>query len=185
MPAKKASAVRCESSLRRGILHNALQLGQVIDGRRPDQQRDGIRHVAQDDWQGREPGNQLRQRIHEHAHGCHLSGDHSETCAQRLRRHEPLPAAQAYPAYVAWLALNGSRADVALAFLANLAAWGDNCARMAGALRGRHDTAFFAHLLQEQGARRTGGDKGGLDADELRDFGPNFVVQVEDVDEVE
>jgi thiaminase len=61
----------------------------------------------------------------------------------RLRTYEPLPTAQAYPAYVAWLALNGSRADVALAFLANLAAWGDNCARMAGALRGRHDTACF------------------------------------------
>lgn len=61
----------------------------------------------------------------------------------RLRTYEPLPAAQAYPAYVAWLALNGSRADVALAFLANLAAWGDNCARMAGTLRGSHDTAFF------------------------------------------
>jgi hypothetical protein len=61
----------------------------------------------------------------------------------RLRTYELLPAAQAYPAYVAWLALNGSRADVALAFLANLAAWGDNCARMARALRGRHDTAFF------------------------------------------
>jgi thiaminase len=60
----------------------------------------------------------------------------------RLRRYEPLPAAQVYPAYVAWLALNGSRADVALALLANLAAWGDNCARMAGTLRGRHDTAF-------------------------------------------
>ena len=56
--------------------------------------------------------------------------------------YEPLAGCQAYPAYVAWLALNGSRADVALAFLANLAAWGDNCARMAGALRG-HDTAFF------------------------------------------
>ena len=61
----------------------------------------------------------------------------------RLRAYEPLPAAQAYPAYVAWLALNGSRADVALAFLANLAAWGDNCARMAETLRGRHDTGFL------------------------------------------
>jgi thiaminase len=61
----------------------------------------------------------------------------------RLRGYEPLPTAQAYPAYVAWLSLNGSRADVALAFLVNLAAWGDNCARMAEALRGRYETAFF------------------------------------------
>src|SRR5437867_2471703 len=28
-----------------------------------------------------------------------------------LRAHEPTPGAQAYPAFVAWLALNGSRGD--------------------------------------------------------------------------
>jgi hypothetical protein len=38
--------------------------------------------------------------------------------------YEPLAGCQAYPAYVAWLALNGSPADVALAFLANLESWG-------------------------------------------------------------
>jgi thiaminase len=52
-----------------------------------------------------------------------------------LRAHEPHPGAQAYPAFVAWLALNGSRADVALAFVANLAAWGENCGAVAAALR--------------------------------------------------
>jgi thiaminase len=52
-----------------------------------------------------------------------------------LRAYEPHPGAQAYPAFVAWLALNGSRADVALAFLANLAIWGENCAKVAAALR--------------------------------------------------
>jgi thiaminase len=52
-----------------------------------------------------------------------------------LRAHEPHPGAQAYPAFVAWLALNGSRADVVLAFLANLAAWGENCGQVAAALR--------------------------------------------------
>jgi hypothetical protein len=50
---------------------------------------------------------------------------------------------------VAWLALNGSRSDVALAFLANLSAWGANCARVAAALRERYalddgGVAFFA-----------------------------------------
>lgn len=65
-----------------------------------------------------------------------------------LRAHEPHPGAQAYPAFVAWLALNGSRADVALAFLANLAAWGDNCRQVAIALReaygaGDDAVAFF------------------------------------------
>ena len=57
------------------------------------------------------------------------------------------------PQPVAWLALNGSRADVALAFLANLAVWGENCAAVAAALRdayGADDAAvaffdFFAN----------------------------------------
>jgi thiaminase len=65
-----------------------------------------------------------------------------------LRAYEPHPRAQAYPAFVAWLALNGSRADVALAFLANLAAWGENCGKVAAALResyraGDDAVAFF------------------------------------------
>jgi hypothetical protein len=55
---------------------------------------------------------------------------------EKLQAHEPHPGAQAYPAYVAWLALNGSRTDVVLAFVANLAAWGANCAKVASALRG-------------------------------------------------
>ncbi|MGH3973330.1 MAG: hypothetical protein ACRDS9_08390, partial [Pseudonocardiaceae bacterium] len=70
-----------------------------------------------------------------------------------LRAHEPHPGAQAYPAFVAWLALNGSRAEVVLAFLANLAAWGENCGQVAIALReayGANDDAiaffeFFAN----------------------------------------
>jgi len=52
-----------------------------------------------------------------------------------LRAHEPHPGAQTYPSFVAWLALNGSRADVSLAFLANLAAWGENCGQIAAGLR--------------------------------------------------
>jgi thiaminase len=67
--------------------------------------------------------------------------------------YEPDPGTQAYPAFVAWLALNGSRADVVLAFLANLAVWGENCAAVAAALRdayGADDDAvaffdFFAN----------------------------------------
>lgn len=52
-----------------------------------------------------------------------------------LRDHHLNPGGQAYPAFVAWLALNGSRTDVVLAFLANLAAWGENCGAVAAALR--------------------------------------------------
>jgi hypothetical protein len=60
--------------------------------------------------------------------------------------YEPLAGCQAYPAYVAWLALNGSPADVALAFLANLESWGRSCTRMRDALRsvyGDDAVAFF------------------------------------------
>lgn len=66
----------------------------------------------------------------------------------QLRAYEPHPGAQAYPAFVAWLALNGSRTDVVLAFLTNLAAWGENCGKVAAALResyraGDDAIAFF------------------------------------------
>jgi hypothetical protein len=58
---------------------------------------------------------------------------------EQLEAYEPRSGAQAYPAFVAWLALNGSRADVVLAFLANLAAWGENCAQVAAALRASYN----------------------------------------------
>jgi len=65
-----------------------------------------------------------------------------------LEQREPSPGGQAYSAFVAWLALNGSTADIALAFLANLAAWGENCRRVAVALREQYGanseaTGFF------------------------------------------
>jgi hypothetical protein len=56
----------------------------------------------------------------------------------------PRAGCHAYAAYVASLALNGSRLDVVAAFLANLPAWGDNCSRIARALAGRYDVSFFA-----------------------------------------
>jgi TENA/THI-4/PQQC family protein len=55
-----------------------------------------------------------------------------------LAAYEPPPGVQAYPAFLAWLALNGSRADAALALLVNLDAWGANCNRAAAALRARY-----------------------------------------------
>ena len=53
-----------------------------------------------------------------------------------LGSYEPIPACQAYPAFVAWLAAYGSAADFAGAFLVNLPAWGSCCARMSAALKG-------------------------------------------------
>jgi hypothetical protein len=65
-----------------------------------------------------------------------------------LVAYESRPGCHAYPAFVSWLALNGSRLDVALSFLVNLDAWGANCDRMGRALEARygleaHDLAFF------------------------------------------
>jgi hypothetical protein len=65
-----------------------------------------------------------------------------------LHDYEPDPRAQAYPAFVSWLALNGTVSAVGLAFVANLAAWGDNCAALAAGLRdgyeaGDEAVAFF------------------------------------------
>jgi len=55
-----------------------------------------------------------------------------------LRAYEPTAGAQAYPSYVAWLALHASDAEVAGAFVVNLAAWGANCAAASRALRSRY-----------------------------------------------
>ena len=60
--------------------------------------------------------------------------------------YEPRPGCQAYAAHVAWLALNGSPGDVALAFLANLESWGRSCGRLGDALRptlGADAVSFF------------------------------------------
>jgi len=52
-----------------------------------------------------------------------------------LRASEPIPAAFAYSAFVAWLGLYGSDAELAGAFTVNFAAWGHNCGRMRTALK--------------------------------------------------
>ncbi|MFE9423263.1 transcriptional regulator [Kitasatospora sp. NPDC006697] len=54
-----------------------------------------------------------------------------------LAGREPLPGCQAYPAQLAWLALNGDPVATVLALTANFAAWGRYCAITATALR-RH-----------------------------------------------
>ena len=51
------------------------------------------------------------------------AGSHFVVAVGLGDEYEPLAGCQAYPAYVAWLALSASAADVALAFLANLESW--------------------------------------------------------------
>ena len=71
-----------------------------------------------------------------------------EMTEQALRDVEPIPAAHAYCAYMAWLAMYASDAELAAALLVNFAAWGTNCGRLSRAVRDRYgfsgaDTAFF------------------------------------------
>lgn len=65
--------------------------------------------------------------------------------------YEPTPGAQAYSAYLAYLCLYGSAADVAAALSVNFAAWGANCQRMGQALRQHYglqetDVRFFTQF---------------------------------------
>ncbi|MFJ8468006.1 thiaminase II/PqqC family protein [Streptomyces swartbergensis] len=89
--------------------------------------------------------------------------------------YEPLPGCQAYPAYVAWLALNASPADVVLALTANFWAWGGYCATIAEALRDHYGFPeeacgffdFFAEPSPELESQATAAVRAGLDAGRL------------------
>ncbi|MFD4631024.1 transcriptional regulator [Streptomyces sp. NPDC058284] len=65
---------------------------------------------------------------------CAVGADEAATYAPRA-------GCQAYPAYVAWLALNGEPVDVVLALTANFAVWGRSCETIARALRERYGFA--------------------------------------------
>jgi len=57
---------------------------------------------------------------------------------EALSSSEPIPAAFAYSAFFAWLAMYGSDAEMAGALSLNFAAWGTNCGRMSAALKARY-----------------------------------------------
>ena len=67
--------------------------------------------------------------------------------------YEPMPGAQAYSAYTAWLAAYASDAEVAAAFAVNFQGWGENCGRLGRALRLNYglssDQATFFDLFAE------------------------------------
>ncbi|MEU1117868.1 MULTISPECIES: transcriptional regulator [unclassified Streptomyces] len=69
-----------------------------------------------------------RERLTPLLDACEVSRDEAAT-------YEPQAGCQAYPSYVAWLALNGEPADVVLALTANFEVWGRSCAAIARALR--------------------------------------------------
>jgi hypothetical protein len=58
--------------------------------------------------------------------------------ADAVAAYQPQAGCQAYPAYVAWLALNADPAEVVLAIVANFAAWGSYCAVAAQGLRAHY-----------------------------------------------
>jgi hypothetical protein len=51
-----------------------------------------------------------------------------------VENYEPQAGCQAYPAYLAWLALNAHPLEALIAITANFAAWGSYCATIASAL---------------------------------------------------
>jgi TENA/THI-4/PQQC family len=89
-----------------------------------------------------------------------------------LRAYEPIAGCQAYPAYFAWLAVNGAPADVIVAVVANFAAWGDYCSRIATAMRDKYgldDEAcgffdFFATPVPEVEEQAVAAVQAGMDA---------------------
>jgi hypothetical protein len=92
--------------------------------------------------------------------------------------HPPRVGCQAYPAYVAWLSLYGEPGAVVLALLANFAAWGSYCGRIAVALRRQYGLAdaacaffdFFATPAPELERQGLDGVRAALDAG--TDLGP-------------
>ncbi|HET9138593.1 transcriptional regulator [Actinophytocola sp.] len=89
-----------------------------------------------------------------------------------VRAYQPRPGCQAYPAFLAWLALNAEPAAAVLAILANFAAWGGYCATLGAALRehyGFGDEAcaffdFFASPVPELEQQALAAVQAGLDA---------------------
>jgi hypothetical protein len=98
----------------------------------------------------------------------------------RLRTYDPLPGCQAYPAYVAWLALNAEPTDVVVALTSNFAEWGGYCATIAGALRehyGFTDAGLRLLRLLRRAVARAGREGGGSGARGPRERGTSAWIQ--------
>jgi hypothetical protein len=103
--------------------------------------------------------------------------------ADAVRAYQPKPGCQAYPSFLAWMALNAEPAAAILAILANFAAWGEYCAAIGAALRkhyGFGDEAcgffdFFATPVPELTDQALAAVQAGLDTgvalDAARDHG--------------
>ncbi len=99
--------------------------------------------------------------------------------------YEPRAGCQAYPAYFAWLALNGRPAEVAVALTANFGAWGGYCGAIAQGMREHYGFSadacgffdFFATPVPDDQAVavvQEGLDTGTLDQDAARRYARLF-----------
>ncbi|MFD0488251.1 TENA/THI-4/PQQC family protein [Saccharopolyspora erythraea NRRL 2338] len=105
---------------------------------------------------------------------------------EAVRAYRPQAGCQAYPAYVAWLALNAEPADAVVGVVANFAAWGQYCASIAKALRSQYgldDDAcaffdMFASPPPEAQEQALAAVQAGIDAgrvtDAAREYGRLF-----------
>ena len=115
------------------------------------------------------------------AEALRLLGDFTSAVGMgpaELAAYEPLPLAQAYPAYLTQVAVYGSSSAMALALLANVDDSGGTYARVAAALRSNYGMSeqavghflFFAEtpqeLLDQAGEVLAAGLANGEDADE-------------------
>lgn len=106
--------------------------------------------------------------------------------AAALKAYQPKAGCQAYPAYMAWLAMFGEPADVVVALIANFAAWGAYCATIGRAMRehyGFDDEAcaffdYFATPVPEVEEQAVAALQAGMDAgrqtDEALTYGRLF-----------
>jgi hypothetical protein len=91
---------------------------------------------------------------------------------ESVAAYQPRPGCQAYPAYVAWLAINADPAEAIATMMVNFAVWGSYCATVASALRehyGFDDEAcgffdFFATPVPEMQAQALAAIQAALDA---------------------
>ena len=103
-------------------------------------------HIFTSDWgsyltlAGRAPAQQERQFFMGLALGgaMGLASLGQLAAAYGADSGEPTPMCQAYPSYVAWLALNADPADVVFALLANFPTWCGYFSSLAKALREHH-----------------------------------------------
>lgn len=110
------------------------------------------------------------ERLTVFAEACGVDG-------RRTAAYDPLPGCQAYPAYVAWLALNASPTDVVAALTSNFAEWGGYCATIAQALRHHYNFTdeacgffdFFAEPAPELDRKAAAAVRAGRANEELVD----------------